>query len=97
MSALRVYIAGRYSRRAELAKVGLLFFSERGDAGYMSGGRHVEWGYAIARGLHLWLVGFPENVFHHVRRAQVFASVDEWERRMFPKTPTRRVSREVRP
>ena len=30
------------------------------------GGRHVEFGYALARRKELWLVGPRENVFHHI-------------------------------
>ena len=30
------------------------------------GGRHVEFGYALAKGKKLYIVGDPENVFHHL-------------------------------
>lgn len=43
----------------------LVLFTERPDAGYMSGGRHVEFGYALARCPAVVIVGGPENVFHH--------------------------------
>lgn len=36
-----------------------------------SGGRHVETGYALARGLHVIVVGEPENVFHRVQSGAV--------------------------
>ena len=43
----------------------LVLFLEHPNAGYLSGGRHVETGYAIARGKAIYLVGFAkENVFH---------------------------------
>lgn len=34
-----------------------------------SGGRHVETGYAIAKGMPVLVVGEPENVFHRYPRA----------------------------
>lgn len=34
-----------------------------------SGGRHVETGYAIAKGKRVLVVGEPENVFHRLGRA----------------------------
>jgi nucleoside 2-deoxyribosyltransferase len=34
-----------------------------------SGGRHVETGYAIGKGLPVLVVGEPENVFHRLGRA----------------------------
>lgn len=39
--------------------------TERPDAGYLTGGRHVEVGYALATGRRVHLVGAPENVFHY--------------------------------
>jgi nucleoside 2-deoxyribosyltransferase len=43
----------------------LVAFLETPDAGYMSGGRHVELGYALGRGKSILTVGErPENVFH---------------------------------
>lgn len=43
----------------------LVVFTEDASAGYLSGGRHVEYGYALAKGKRLVIVGGPENVFHH--------------------------------
>jgi hypothetical protein len=37
----------------------------RGDL-YTGGGRHIEFGYALARGKRLFNVGGHENVFHHL-------------------------------
>lgn len=36
-----------------------------GSTGGRRGGRHVEFGYALALGKRLILVGEPENLFHH--------------------------------
>jgi len=43
----------------------VIAYTETAAAGYLTGGRHVELGYAIAVGKPIWLVGPPENVFHH--------------------------------
>ena len=42
------------------------------------GGRHVEFGYALARGKKLVVIGFRENVFHHWPNVSVFASITDW-------------------
>lgn len=44
----------------------MVAFTETPDAGYMSGGRHVEYGYALALGKSLVIVGPMENVFHRI-------------------------------
>jgi hypothetical protein len=33
---------------------------------FSRGGRHVEFGYALALGKEIWVVGGPENVFQHL-------------------------------
>jgi hypothetical protein len=43
----------------------LIAFTEPADSAFGRGGRHVEFGYAMARGLNLIVVGPRENVFHH--------------------------------
>ncbi|MGJ5032325.1 hypothetical protein ACQR1I_36190 [Bradyrhizobium sp. HKCCYLS2038] len=42
------------------------------------GGRHVEFGYALARGKQLVLIGDRENVFHHYPNVSVFPTLDAW-------------------
>lgn len=42
------------------------------------GGRHAEFGYALARGKRLVLIGERENVFHHMPSVEVYATVAEW-------------------
>lgn len=42
------------------------------------GGRHVEFGYAMARGKRLVVVAERENVFHHHPLVEVHPSVDAW-------------------
>jgi hypothetical protein len=41
------------------------------------GGRHVEFGYALAAGKRLCLVGPRENVFHHLPRVEVYRTTAE--------------------
>jgi len=58
----------------------VLAFTELPSIGYLTGGRHVEVGYALALGKPIWLVGPPENVFHHhplVSHADRFETVLE--------------------
>lgn len=44
----------------------LIYFCEPIDApAGVSGGRHVEFGFALASGLEIILVGSPENLFHY--------------------------------
>lgn len=42
------------------------------------GGRHVEFGYALARGKRLIVIGERENVFHHYFGVECYATLDEW-------------------
>ena len=41
------------------------------------GGRHVEFGIALASGKRLCVVGPRENVFHHLPSVEVYATVAE--------------------
>lgn len=41
------------------------------------GGRHVEFGYALAKGKRLILIGERENVFHHVPSVEIFEDLDK--------------------
>jgi nucleoside 2-deoxyribosyltransferase len=61
--------------RAEYAAIDLrdideaeavIFFSESPEGSRTRGGKHVEFGYALARGKQIFLVGPPVNVFHHL-------------------------------
>lgn len=36
------------------------------------GGRHVEFGYALAKGKEVWVVGHRENIFHHLPNVRFF-------------------------
>jgi nucleoside 2-deoxyribosyltransferase len=47
------------------------------DPNAISGGRHFESGYACALGLRVFVVGRPQNVFHHDHRVRVVATLEE--------------------
>jgi nucleoside 2-deoxyribosyltransferase len=53
-------------------------FLETKDAGYMSGGRHVELGYGYAQGKTMVIIGKPENVFHELRGVLQFDTFDDF-------------------
>lgn len=42
------------------------------------GGRHVEFGVALAMGKRLCVVGPRENIFHHLPRVEQFRSLDDF-------------------
>lgn len=48
---------------------------ERGVAWAARGGRHVEFGIALACGKRLCVVGPRENVFHHMPSVEVYTTV----------------------
>ena len=58
----------------------LVSFTEEPAAGVAwaaRGGRHVEFGIALAMGKRLCVVGPRENIFHHLPRVEVFRSLTE--------------------
>lgn len=50
-----------------------LFFSE--DVLTPRGGRHVEFGYALAKGKDIYVIGDEENIFHFLPQVKLFPSV----------------------
>jgi hypothetical protein len=53
----------------------IVLFTETPKAGYMTGGRHTEFGYAYANGKRCCLIGPRENIFHHLPGVEQF---DTW-------------------
>jgi len=53
----------------------LLFFSEPPDSHSKRGGRHVEFGLALAWGKRLMIVGPRENVFHCLPQVEQYANM----------------------
>lgn len=43
----------------------VLFYAEDPKVGTPRGGRHVEYGYALAKGKFIYVVGPEENIFHY--------------------------------
>jgi hypothetical protein len=43
----------------------MIFFAETPETGTTRGGRHVEFGYALACGKPIYVIGGKENVFHY--------------------------------
>jgi len=56
----------------------LVSFTQPYGALTKGGGRHVEFGYALARGKRLVVIGSRENVFHHAPNVSVFPTLDDW-------------------
>jgi hypothetical protein len=48
------------------------------------GGRHVEFGVALATGKRLCLIGPRENVFHYLPRVELFPSLDQFVAQVAP-------------
>ena len=42
------------------------------------GGRHVEFGYALAKGKRLVVIGYRENVFHHWPTVEIYPTLEAW-------------------
>lgn len=42
------------------------------------GGRHVEFGYALAKNKKLVIIGHFENIFHHMPNVELFEDLDTW-------------------
>ncbi len=43
-----------------------------------SGGRHVEFGYGVAKGKNMVIIGDQENVFHHYPGVKVYKTINDW-------------------
>lgn len=57
----------------------MVFFAEHPDTATVRGGRHVEFGIALERGIPILVIGPKENIFHYVNSGRVrhYESVDE--------------------
>jgi len=51
------------------------------------GGRHVEFGYALAKGKRLIVIGERENVFHHFPTVEVYPTIESWLEHALPAPP----------
>ena len=55
-----------------------VFFSEDPLVGVPRGGRHVEFGYALAKGKRISVIGQEENTFHYLPQIRHHLSVQEF-------------------
>lgn len=58
----------------------LLFFSVDPLVGTPRGGRHVEFGYALAQGLQVIVIGPRENIFHYFDNIRNYPTMDAFLR-----------------
>lgn len=58
----------------------VLFFAENPLVGTPRGGRHVEFGYALAKGKWICVIGPKENVFHYHPRVFHYDNLDQFLR-----------------
>jgi len=56
----------------------VVFFSEDPLVGIRRGGRHVEFGYAHAKEMPIYVVGPKENVFHYRDRVYHYETFDKF-------------------
>jgi len=61
----------------ERSEVVISFTHPRGTL-TTGGGRHVEFGYAYAKGKKLVIIGERENVFHHLPGTEFYNSIEDW-------------------
>lgn len=57
---------------------GFLFFAEDPQIGIPRGGRHVEFGLALALAKVVEVIGPSENIFHLLPDVVHFASFEDW-------------------
>lgn len=53
----------------------LLWFSETNTAKSIRGARHVEFGYALALGIPIYVIGEKENIFHYMSSVKHFENL----------------------
>ena len=56
----------------------MVFFSEDPLVGTPRGGRHVEFGYALAKGKRIVVIGGPENIFHYLPQIVHYPTVQSF-------------------
>ena len=55
-----------------------VFFAEDPKIGTPRGGRHVEFGYALARGKRMVVIGGQENIFHYLPEVVHYSDVQSF-------------------
>lgn len=56
----------------------LVLFSEDPTIGVPRGGRHVEFGYALAKGKRIVVIGGQENIFHYLPQIVHYSTVQSF-------------------
>lgn len=56
----------------------MLFFCEDQDKQPPRGGRHVEFGYALAQGARIICIGEKENIFHHLPSITHYTTFEDY-------------------
>lgn len=56
----------------------MLFFAEDPNKQPPRGGRHVEFGYAFALGVDIYIIGPKENIFHYLPNIKHFETFEEF-------------------
>ena len=56
----------------------VMSFTETAGAAVSRGGRHVEFGYGLALGLKMIIIGEKENVFHELDGIEICPTLDDW-------------------
>jgi hypothetical protein len=59
----------------------MLFFAEDPDNQPPRGGRHVEFGFAIALGITIFVAGGKENLFHYLPEVKHYRTFSEFVRK----------------
>lgn len=57
---------------------GVVFFSEDPHVGIPRGGRHVEFGYGLAKGKLMWTIGPRENIFHFLPEIKNYPTFNDF-------------------
>lgn len=57
---------------------GIIYLSEKEDNPWGRGGRHVEFGVAVAEDLQLHVIGPLENLFHYLPDVLQYDSIDDF-------------------
>src|SRR5579864_8087757 len=57
---------------------GIVFFSEDPHVGVPRGGRHVEFGYGLAKSKYMFTVGPRENIFHFLSRIHQYDTFEQF-------------------
>lgn len=55
-----------------------VFFAEDPLIGTPRGGRHVEFGYALARGKRIVVIGRHENIFHYLPQIVCYVTIQDF-------------------